>query len=82
MKAFVVDKYGRDVRAPPTCPSPPGRADVLVAVPPRASTRWTPRSGNGEFKLSCPYKTPFVLGHDLAGVVTASASAVRRFDLG
>ena len=37
---------------------------------------------DGEFKLFLPYKAPFVLGHDLAGVVTRVGSAVTRFAVG
>jgi NADPH:quinone reductase-like Zn-dependent oxidoreductase len=37
---------------------------------------------NGEFKQLLKYKTPFVLGHDVAGVVTRVGSAVRGFKAG
>ena len=37
---------------------------------------------DGEFKLFLPYKAPFVLGHDLAGVVTRVGPAVTRFAVG
>jgi NADPH:quinone reductase-like Zn-dependent oxidoreductase len=37
---------------------------------------------NGEFKRLLKYRTPFVLGHDLAGVVTRVGSAVRDFQVG
>ena len=37
---------------------------------------------NGEFKRLIKYKTPFVLGHDVAGVVTGVGSAVRDFKVG
>src|SRR5213075_426493 len=37
---------------------------------------------DGEFKRLLKYRTPFVLGHDLAGVVTRVGSAVRDFRIG
>jgi NADPH:quinone reductase-like Zn-dependent oxidoreductase len=37
---------------------------------------------DGEFKLLLKYKTPFVLGHDVAGVVTRVGSEVREYKVG
>ena len=37
---------------------------------------------NGEFKQVLKYRTPFVLGHDVAGVVTRVGSVVRDFQVG
>ena len=37
---------------------------------------------NGEFRLLLPYKTPFALGHDLAGVVTQVGADVRGYKVG
>ena len=37
---------------------------------------------NGEFKQLLKYKLPFVLGHDVAGVVTQVGSAVHGFKVG
>src|SRR4051794_11493606 len=37
---------------------------------------------DGEFKRLLKYRTPFVLGHDVAGVVTRVGSAVRDFGVG
>src|SRR6188472_3921983 len=37
---------------------------------------------NGEFKRLLKYRTPFVLGHDVAGVVTRVGSAVRDLRVG
>ena len=37
---------------------------------------------DGEFKLILKYKTPFVLGHDLAGVVTRVGAEVRDYHVG
>ena len=37
---------------------------------------------DGEFKRLLKYQTPFVLGHDVAGVVTRVGAAVRDFQVG
>jgi NADPH:quinone reductase-like Zn-dependent oxidoreductase len=37
---------------------------------------------DGEFKLILPYRTPFVLGHDVAGVVVRVGPRVRQFKPG
>jgi len=37
---------------------------------------------DGEFKLILPYKPPFRLGHDVAGVVTKIGSRVSKFKVG
>jgi NADPH:quinone reductase-like Zn-dependent oxidoreductase len=37
---------------------------------------------NGDFKPFLPYKPPFILGHDVAGVVTKVGSKVSKFKVG
>jgi NADPH:quinone reductase-like Zn-dependent oxidoreductase len=37
---------------------------------------------DGEFRLILPYRPPFVLGHDVAGVVTRVGPDVRNFTVG
>jgi NADPH:quinone reductase-like Zn-dependent oxidoreductase len=37
---------------------------------------------NGEFKQAIKYKPPFVLGHDVAGVITEVGADVRDFNVG
>jgi NADPH:quinone reductase-like Zn-dependent oxidoreductase len=81
MKAFIVDKYGKDVplRAGELPAPVPGEHDVLIAVHAAGVNPIDSKIKAGEFKLILPFKAPFVLGRDLAGVVTAVGSAVRRF---
>lgn len=83
MKAFVVEKYGKKGARAAEVPEPAvGERDVLVAV---SAAGINPLDGmvrDGEFKLLLKYKTPFVLGHDVAGVVTRVGSAVHGFDVG
>ena len=81
MKAFIVDKYGKDVplRAGELPAPVPGEHDVLIAVHAAGVNPIDSKIKTGEFKLILPFNAPFVLGRDLAGVVTAVGSAVRRF---
>jgi NADPH:quinone reductase-like Zn-dependent oxidoreductase len=37
---------------------------------------------NGEFKMILPYKTPFIPGHDVAGIITKVGSGVNKFKVG
>ncbi|NGY65890.1 NADP-dependent oxidoreductase [Lentzea sp. NEAU-D13] len=83
MKAFVVEKYGKDGLRAATVPEPTvGDRDVLVRVSATAINPLDKMVRNGEFKQLLKYKRPFVLGHDVAGVVTRVGSAVRDFKVG
>lgn len=84
MKAFIVDRYGKRVplRAG-DMPEPALRADeVLVQVHAAAVNLLDAKIRNGEFRLILPYRTPFVLGHDVAGVVVRVGARVRQFKVG
>src|SRR5947199_10773029 len=59
-----------------------GDRDVLVDVHAAGVNMLDAKIRDGEFKLFLPYKAPFVLGHDLAGVVSRVGSAVKRFAAG
>lgn len=83
MKAFVVKKYGKDGLRSAEMPNPiPGSRDVLVEIRAASINPLDKMVRNGEFKQLLKYKTPFVLGHDLAGVVTGVGDAVRNFKVG
>ncbi|MGW1270383.1 NADP-dependent oxidoreductase [Streptomyces sp. NPDC002491] len=83
MKAFVVEKYGKDgVRAAEVPEPTVGDRDVLVRVSAASINPLDKMVRNGEFKQLLKYKTPFVLGHDVAGVVTRVGSAVRGVEVG
>src|SRR4051812_13615838 len=56
--------------------------DVLVDIHAAGVNMLDAKIRDGEFKLLIPYKAPFVLGHDLAGVVTRVGPAVTRFAVG
>ena len=84
MKAFVLDRYGKN-RALQSAdrPSPELRDDdVLVQVHAAGVNQLDSKIRNGEFKLILPYRLPLVLGHDVAGVVTKVGPRVRLFKPG
>jgi NADPH:quinone reductase-like Zn-dependent oxidoreductase len=83
MKAFVVTHYGPDGLKKADVPGPaPGPRDVLVSVRAASINPLDKMVRNGEFKQLLKYKRPFVLGHDLSGVVTQVGSDVREFKVG
>lgn len=83
MKAFAVTRYGADGLAAVDVPDPtPGPGDVLVEVRAAGINPLDKLIRNGDFKLLLPYKPPFVLGHDVSGVVTAVGAQVRDLQVG
>lgn len=83
MKAFVVEKYGKDGARAAEVPEPiVGDRDVLVQLRATSINPLDKLVRNGELKQVLKYKAPFVLGHDVAGVVTRVGSAVRGLKAG
>ena len=83
MKAFVVARYGKDEVRAANVPAPVvGSTDVLVKVSAASINPLDSIIRNGEFKQLLKYKPPFVLGHDVAGVVTEVGVDVRGFAVG
>jgi NADPH:quinone reductase-like Zn-dependent oxidoreductase len=83
MKAFVVEQYGEDGLRAAEVPEPEvGDGDVLVKVSAASVNPLDKMVRNGQFKQLLKYRTPFVLGHDVAGVVIRLGSAVRDFQVG
>ena len=84
MKAFILDRYGKNEKLRGAeVPEPELREDeVLIQVHATAVNLLDAKVRNGEFKLILPYRTPFVLGHDVAGVVVRVGPLVRQFKLG
>ena len=82
MKAYVADRY----KGPLTLADLPeptvGEHDVLVDIHAAGVNGLDAKLRSGEFKLVLPYKTPFALGHDLAGVVAQTGAKVTRFAVG
>jgi len=71
VKAFIVDRYGSKERLRAgAMPDPELREDeVLVEVHAAGVNMLDAKIRNGEFKLILPYRPPFILGHDVAGVM-------------
>lgn len=84
MKAFILDRYGKkQALRLGDIPEPvPGPDDVLVEVEAAGLNQLDSKIRDGAFKPILPYKTPLVLGHDLAGVVISVGANVRRFKVG
>ncbi len=84
MKAFILDRYGRGgtLRAG-ELPEPEVREhDVLVQIHAAGVNALDSKIRDGEFKLILPYRPPFVLGNDVAGVVVRVGAGVRKFQPG
>jgi NADPH:quinone reductase-like Zn-dependent oxidoreductase len=82
MKAYLVKKYKRAMAAGDAPEPTVGDHDVLVDIHAAGVNLLDAKVRDGEFKLFLPYKAPFILGHDLAGVVSRVGSAVTRFGVG
>ena len=83
MKAFVVTRYGKSGLQAADLPTPRvGPRDVLVGARAASINPLDRMIRDGEFKYLLRYKTPFVLGHDLAGIVTEVGDEVRDYRVG
>jgi NADPH:quinone reductase-like Zn-dependent oxidoreductase len=84
MKAFTLERYGdagavRDGEVP----DPLMRDDdVLVRIHAASINPLDLKTRDGDLKAILPYRVPFVLGNDLAGVVVAVGAGVTRFTVG
>ena len=84
MKAFFLDSYGSDQRLRlGEAPEPEvGDSDVLVQIHAASVNPLDFKIRDGEFKMILPYRLPFILGNDVAGVVVRVGPKVRRFKSG
>jgi NADPH:quinone reductase-like Zn-dependent oxidoreductase len=84
MKAFIVKKYGKKEKLHLTELAEPNvrENDVLVQIHSAGVNLLDSKIRDGEFKLFLQYKPPFILGHDVAGVVTKVGSRVSKFRIG
>jgi NADPH:quinone reductase-like Zn-dependent oxidoreductase len=84
MRAFILDRYGSAdrVRAGDMPDPEPREDDVLVQIHAAGVNLVDSKIRNGEFKSFLRYRLPFILGHDVAGVVVRVGSRVRRFKPG
>ncbi len=84
MKAYQVGKYGKKGKLQLVDVANPTLAqnEVMIQVHAAGVNLLDSKIRDGEFKLILPYKTPFTLGHDVAGVVTQTGSSVTKFKIG
>ncbi len=84
MEAFIVNHYGKkeELRLTDIAEPVVKGNDVLVQIHSASVNQLDSKIRNGEFKLILPYKPPFILGHDLAGVVTKVGSNISKFKVG
>lgn len=84
MKAFIIERYGKDeVGRIADMPEPALQEDdVLVDIHAAAVNVLDIKIRSGEFKLVLPYRMPLILGHDVAGKVVRVGRGVHRFKPG
>lgn len=83
MKAFAVTTYSPDGLRETEVPRPSLRpGDVRVEVRAASVNPLDRLVRDGEFRRLLPHELPFVLGHDLSGVVTEVGSGVTDFAVG
>lgn len=84
MKAYQVTRYGKNEKLQLSEISKPVINDneVLVEVHAAGVNMIDAKIRNGEFKLVMPYKPPFTIGHDVAGIVTQAGAKVSTFKIG
>lgn len=84
MKGFIINRYGKNEKLHLTELAEPvvQENDVLVQVHAAGTNLLDSLIRNGDFKLFLPYKAPFALGHDVAGIVTKVGSNVSKFKVG
>lgn len=82
MKALALRKYKEAPRIV-TRPLPRlAKGDVLVQVCAAGINPLDKMLQDGSFRFLLPYKRPFVLGHDLAGVVVDKGAGATKFNVG
>lgn len=84
MKAYMINSYGKNekLQLAETADPVVGENDVLVQIYSAGVNVLDSKIKNGEFKFILPYRTPFILGHDVAGVVIRTGSKVSKFKVG
>ncbi len=84
MKAFIIKRYGKKEKLQFSEIAEPvvKENDVLVQIHSAGVNLLDSKIRDGEFKLFLQYKPPFILGHDMAGIVTKVGSGVSKFKIG
>ena len=84
MKAFILDRYEKNgaLRFGEVPEPELGDDDVLVVIHAAGVNPLDSKIRDGAFKSTLPYRPPFLLGHEMAGIVARVGSKVRRFKEG
>jgi len=84
MKAFILDRYGKNAALRlGEAPEPKLQDDdILVEVHAAALNPLDSKVRDGAFKPILPYRPPLILGHDVAGKVVRVGAKVRAFKPG
>ena len=84
MKAFTINRYGKKEKLQFSDVAEPilEQCEALIQVHATGVNLLDSKIKSGEFKLILPYKTPFTLGHDVAGIITKVGSGVTKFKVG
>ena len=84
MKAFILDRYGKNrALRLGDMPEPEVRDhDVLIDIHAAGLNPLDAKIRDGEFKLILPYRLPLILGNDVAGVVVGVGPKTRGFKIG
>ncbi|MEN5202994.1 NADP-dependent oxidoreductase [Stenotrophomonas sp. TWI700] len=84
MKAFLIDRYGKNETGRiDDVPTPSLRDDdVLIRVHAASVNALDTKIRRGEFKVILAYRLPLILGNDLAGTVERVGASVRQFKPG
>lgn len=83
MKAYIIQKYNKNKDLMSAeMPEPSMKEnEVLVQVHAAGVNLLDSKIKSGEFKLILPYKFPFILGHDVAGLVVKVGAEVKNLKL-
>ncbi len=84
MKAYSISRYStKDKFQLTEVPQPTAKEDeVLIQIHAASINQLDTKLKSGEFKLILPYTFPLILGHDVAGIVSAVGAKVSRFKVG
>jgi NADPH:quinone reductase-like Zn-dependent oxidoreductase len=84
MKAYQVNRYGKNEILHVAEVAKPiiNDNEVLVEIYASSVNQIDAKIKSGEFKMVMPFKPPFTIGHDVAGVITQVGAKVSQFKMG
>jgi NADPH:quinone reductase-like Zn-dependent oxidoreductase len=82
MKAYAIDAYKGPLTLHDVAEPVPRAGEVVVEIAAASVNPLDVKLRSGAFKAILPYPMPLVLGHDLAGVITAVGAGVTGWKVG